>query len=365
MKPNTNKVSAPKSTTYYHPEADSIISVELPVIKQRINSFAIELAEQERPKESESSMLYQPKIQGLFQSLLETVFKMIGAFAVLTNTGVEILEAFKQEVKQLKDRQKELLEDLRLLKSEVKNKENLTHIFKKWNLWKWVLVGLCGAETMANFKIFLLLTPNMISALVASVGVALSLFIISHTFKDVINYFSSNLLKWISGIGITAFVVILLYGFASLRVLFMNGEESFSEPPSVWNFVVLNILLWGAGTIVCMIYKPLKSTVDKYEKFQQTNKKIVEIKKELDTIRLRLEAIPNEQSQALLDIDNLKSMAKHYEQIISVEYTTTVADFKSENLFRRKDNVQPKAFLETPSPLTTYFDHIVYPNSKN
>jgi len=243
---------------------------------------------------------------------------------------------------------------LRLLKSEVKNKENLTHVIKKWDQWKWVLIGLCCAETLANFKIFLLLTPNMISALVASVGVALSLFIISLTFKDVINHFSFNWWKWGSGISITAFVVVLLYGFASLRVLFISEQESFSEAPSTWSFVIINFLMWASGTLVVLIYKPLKNTIDQYKKFQLTNSKIKEVQKELDTIRLRLEAIPNEQSQAFLDIDNLKSMAKHYEP-----------DFKSENLFRRKDDVQPKSFLETPAPLTTYFDHIIYSNSKN
>ena len=132
------------------------------------------------------------------------------------------------------------------------------------------------------------------------------------------NYYPTRVWMWGSGITITILVILLLHGFAALRVLFVSEQASFSEAPSSWNFVVINFLMWAAGTLIVLIYKPLKSLTDQQEKFNLIQKQLSEIDTELQTIRLRLEAIPRDQIQELVDIEQLKFMAKHYENILSL-----------------------------------------------
>ncbi|WP_299884364.1 hypothetical protein [uncultured Lacinutrix sp.] len=342
---------------FYHPKADALFDKELPILSKAVESFAVDMANQGRPNKQDSPMLFVPKIKGLFEAFLEQVLKIIGALAVINDNGSHIKQTYAKEEEQLVKHKAELIEDKRVLVKEIKHlPQNLTHRITKWRKWQLILLGLCGAETLINWKILLILTPNAISALGASVGIAVSLFLISHSMKDIVFYFDSKMKQWLAGLSVTALVVFLLYGFATLRKVFLSDfDDGTSQDISPWIFVAVNFVMWLAGTLIALIYKPLRKTVNDFKRYKIVKDQIRKAEQQLSEINDRLDAIPMECSQKLIDLKNLRYMGEHYANLISSHYRSSVAQFKAENLLRRKDGISPDSFLEKPEPLSNYF----------
>ena len=110
---------------------------------------------------------------------------------------------------------------------------------------------------------------------------------------------------------------------------------------------------------IAFIYKPLKSDIAKNIVYSKVKKELKEVQNDIQEINNRLSEIPQELEKKLLEMKNLRFMAKHYENTIVSEYKSTVSLFISKNLFQRKDKISPQAFLEEPTKLQTYFDHIL------
>ena len=347
-------------TNFYHPKADTLLNKRIPQIQKEVKQYAIDLARQGRPKQDDPSMLFVPKITGLFEALLETLLRLIGAFTVLNEDGTYLQQAYENEELQLEKRKSELLQDQRLHQKETEGLKDVSALINRWRYkWRPVLIALSIGETAINYKILLLMTPNQITAIIASVGLCISLFIIAHSFKDILAYFQSKQMKWFIGVGIVLGVLLLLLSFNQLRISFMEMESGSFSTISKYDFVGINFVIWFSGALIALLYKVPKSIIVKHNEFQEVKGKLTDVNKELKSISERLEVMPSELNQKLIDIQNLRFMAKHYENSIVSEYHSCVALFTSENLFRRKDGVSsPKAFLETPPKLKTYFDNL-------
>ncbi|WP_439131460.1 hypothetical protein [Polaribacter sp.] len=342
------------NSNFYHKDGDRLIADRIPAIENDIKTFAQDLAEQSRPTKQDSSDLFLPKIQSFYQVLLELVFKGIGAFSVLNQTVNQITAIFEREQKALQKNLHNYNEKARVLRKDLKGLTDISHIIQKWKKWRLVLVALSIGEVAVNFKILLIVTPNQLTALVASLGLCTVLFIIAHSFKDLVNICKTKAQKWSIGVGIILGVLILLYSLNVIRVNYMENSGQLSGEVSEWSFVIINFSMWLAGAIIALLYKPLKSDVAKNVQFKKIKKELKEVESETEKINSRLTEIPKERDQKILDMQNLKYMAMHYQNTIVSHYNSGVALFKSENLFRRMDNVHPKSFSAPIPPLKTY-----------
>ncbi len=343
-------------TNFYHKSADALIAKRVPEIEVDIETFASDLAHQARPSETDTAVLFMPKIKSFYEVLLESVFKLIGAFALLNQSGTSISDAFEREKKALKKKQAKLNEKARILKKDIKGLTDISHIINKWRYkWRLVLIALSVAEVAVNYKILLIVTPNQITALVASLGLCTVLFITAHSFKDILAHFKTRAQKWGVGIGITLFVLALLYNLNRIRLSYMQNEGQVTSDISEWSFVIINMAMFLAGTIIAVLYKPLKSDIAKNVQYNKVKNELKGIELESKKITDRLTEIPKEQDEQMRDSENLKYMALHYQNMIISHYHSGVALFKSENLFRRVDGVNPKCFEQQPPKLKTYF----------
>jgi len=356
--------------TIHNEKADNLFATRIPEIQEEIITFARDLATQGRPKKADSPLLFMPKIKALFETFLEQVLRLIGAFSVLTENATLIEKHFKDEEMRLQVDKKALEEDLRLVEKEAQGQEDQSHILKRWKFkWRPLLIALTVGEVAINFKILLLVTPNVLTAAIASLSLCAALFVIAHSFKDILAYFESKATKWAVGSSIILAVLLLLYGLNKLRLAFMAGAdptatENLSE--SGYEFVVINAVLFASGVIIAMLYKPLKTTIAEQAKFTESNTKIVKLKGDIKALKDRIDAIPDEINKRLADLHGLQCMGKHYENEAVSEYHKAHSLFVTENLYRRKDGVTaPDAFLKAPPKLTTYFDHIVEPIKKS
>ena len=348
-------------TNFYNAEADALLKKDIPKIQQDIKSYAMDLARQSRPKQNDPQQLFIPKIKGLFEAFLENLLRIIGAFAVLADDRDAIEKQYEQLTLQLKTKQDGFLQDQRLLQKELEDLQDVSGLIRRW-IYKWriVLIGISIGETAINYKVMLLVTSNVLTASIASAGLCASLFIISHSFKDILAYFQSKGTKIAVALGNVIGVLVLLYSFNELRISFMETESGESAEVSAIEFLAINFTMWISGTVIAFLYKPLKSIIAKHKAYNRVETKLQEVNAKNQTIVDRLEAIPKELHQKLVDIQNLRVMAKHYENTVVSEYHSCVALFVSENLFRRKDGITaPKAFLEETPKLRTYFDHII------
>lgn len=345
-----------QTTNFYHKSADALIAKRVLEIEEDIEIFASDLAHQCRPTDTDTAVLFMPKIKSFYQVLLESVFKLIGAFALLNRSGTSISDAFEREKKALKKKQAKLSEKARVLRKDIKGLTDISHLIKRWAYkWRPVLIALSVAEVAVNFKILLIVTPNQITALVASLGLCTVLFITAHSFKDILAYFKTRAQKWAVGIGIALFVLALLYNLNRIRLSYMHNEGQVTSDISEWSFVIINMAMFLAGTIIAVLYKPLKSDIAKHVQYNKVKNELKGIESESKKITDRLTEIPKEQTQQIRDSENLKYMALHYQNMIVSHYNSGVALFKSENLFRRVDGVNPKCFNEQPPKLKTYF----------
>ena len=296
---------------------------------------------------------------------LSNEYKMIGAFNVLNQTPNQIRDIFEREKKALKKKQDKLHEKARILRKDIKGLTDISHIINKWKYkWRLVLIALSVGEVAVNYKILLIVTPTQITALVASLGLCTVLFIVAHSLKDILAHFKTKPQKWGIGLGITTGVLALLYSLNTIRVSYMQNEGQVTSDISEWNFVIINFAMWLAGAIIAMLYKPLKSQIAKNVQYKKVKDELKGIESEMKQITDRLTEIPKEEDQKLLDMENLKYMAQHYQNMIISHYHSGVALFKSENLFRRVDGVNPKCFNQQPPKLKTYFGQSETP-SKN
>lgn len=339
--------------------ADALIEKEVPVIRQQVQSYAVDLANKKLPSIQDSLEVYLPKIKQPFQVLLEKVHKLIGARRAKADS-ISLKENYQKEEKILSTRKLELEQDLRLLRKDEKNlNNNLKHIMRNWHISLFFLVLLSFAEAILNYKIFLLISTNNATALISAIGVAIALFILSHVFKDILNHFPNKKMKWIVGFVVVGLVTGLLYGFATLRLSFLSEVDESANAISEWVFVILNLTLFLAGAILVLIYKPDKQTASDFRAHKIVGDEIRIKSKEVVSIDKRLSILTEERNDKLGDLYGILLMAKHYEKIISSEYLSACALFTSENIIARKDSVSnPKAFLEKPTPLITYFDDI-------
>lgn len=356
--------------TIYNAKCDTMIAQRVPQIQEEIVTFARDLATQGRPKQQDSALLFLPKIKALFETFLEQLLRIIAAFSVLTEDGSRIKAQYKEELERLKVNREALEQDLRLVQKDAVGLIDLSHILKRWKFkWRPLLIALTVGEVAINFKIFLLVTPNLLVAGIASISLCVGLFVVAHSYKDILAYFTSKLVKRAVGSGILLGVVLLLYSINKIRLAYLveidpSATENLSE--SGYEFIMMNLVLFCAGVIIAVLYKPLKSTVAKHAVYKKIHNTINTLTGEIKTISDRIDLIPEKLAQKLEDIRQLQYMGKHYENEVVSEYLKTHSLFISENLFRRKDGITaPDAFLEKPPKLTTYFDHISVEPVKN
>jgi len=355
MKTTNKKID----TGYFVQKAETLISTSIAEIGVKTKTFAEDQARQQRPLLHDPMELYIVKIQAMFMVLLEQVLKMIGAFKVLKETPEHLKELYERETKKLKAKKEELLEDLRLLSKDLEGLVDISGLIDRWRYkWRIILIFLTFGEVAVNYKALLSVTPNQIVAILSATGLSIFLFVTAHSFKDIINYFSSRTVKIGVGILNVLLVILLLYGLNEIRISYLENDGEVISDTSKYSYIVLNFALWISGAIIALLYKPLKPQVEKHEKFQKVKKEFQYVKSEINKIDNRLEEIPNELEQKQAELHGLKCMAKHYENIISAAYISAVADFKEHNLFSRKDKITPKSFLEKPPKLKTYFDTI-------
>ena len=347
------------SIGFYNQKADKLFEKRIPQLNKENKVFAQDLANQSRPNQNDPQILFMPKIKGLFDALLQEVLRIIGAFSVLHQTGAHLIEIYKREVTALKQKKAELLEDIRLIRKDILGLTDISHIIRKW-VYKWrpVLIALSVGEVAVNYKILLIITPNQATSLVASLGLCTVLFVIAHSFKDLLAYANSKLLKWVVGTSIVLGVLSLLWNLNTIRVSYMRNQDGELTSISEFSFVIINFSMWCAGAIIAYLYKPLKSEISSNAKYKKVKQELKTVEAELKTVNNRLAEIPSELDEKIENIKHMNNMAKHYESSLTHEYRSSVAMFVSENLFRRKDKVSPKAFLLEPPKLETYFDHI-------
>ncbi len=355
MKTKSKKID----TGYYVQKADILISTTISEIKTQNKMYAIDQARQFRPLVDDPMELFIPKIRGWFESLLEKTLKIIGGFEVLNQKPEYLKKLYEKEVNQLNEKKEELLEDVRLLQKDLDGLIDISGVINQWKYkWRIVLILLTFGECSINYKALLSVTPNQIVAIISAIGLSIFLFITAHSFKDIQSYFPSKNMKIIVGILNVLMVLFLLFGLNELRLSYKENDGMIVSDTSKYSLIVLNFALWLSGAIIALLYKPLKSQIEKYEKFQKVKKELHVFTTQVKEIDKRLEAIPSELEQKQVELYSLQCMAKHYENIVCAEYYSCVADFKEHNLFSRKDKVTPKAFLEKAPKLRTYFDTI-------
>ncbi|QMU66228.1 MAG: hypothetical protein GKR88_19390 [Flavobacteriaceae bacterium] len=347
------------TVVYTNKEADRLIVKTIPQITHQVRTNAIDLAAKGLPKIGDPLSIYLPLILTLFQSLLEKVHKLIGAEAIASQIKTT-KENYKKEEEHLISFLKELGEELRLLRKRAKElSENLGHIIGKWRVALLFLVILSFAETLLNYKIFLPISSNNAMALVGASGIALAFFIISHVFKDILNFFPARRTKILVGLGIVSLITALLYSFAMMRLAFISEiDASASQHVSEWNFVILNLVLFLAGVALTLIYKPSKKVFNDYHTHLKVAKKLKAKKREYKTAESRLAILSKEKNDHLDRLEGIQLMAKNYERTLEAEYGQSFALWCKENLIARKqsDGI-PKCFSEKPSSLTTYFQN--------
>ncbi len=355
MKTKNKKID----TGYFVQKADTMISNSIAEIKVQNKVHATDQARQQRPLLADPMELFIPKIQGWFVPLLEQVMKIIGAFAILTQTPEYFTELYDKESKKLQFKKEEILEDIRLLSKDLEGLVDISGVINQWRFkWRIVLILLTFGEVAVNYKALLSVTPNQIVAIFSALGLSIFLFITAHSFKDIVNYFPSRPTRIFVGVLNVLLVLFLLVSLNEIRLSYLENDGAVISDVSKHSFTVLNGALWCAGSIIALLYKPLKSQIEKHEKFQKIKKELQAVKSEVGKINQRLEQIPKELEEKQEELHGLKCMAKHYENIICASYYSTVADFKEHNLFSRKDKITPKSFLEKPPKLKTYFDDI-------
>jgi hypothetical protein len=344
---------------FYNQKADALFAKRIPQINKEIKIFALDLAGQSRPNINDPQILFMPKIKGLFDALLQEVLRIIGAFSVLNQTGEHLIEIYEREVTALKQKKEELLEDVRLIRKDILGLADISHVIRKWVYkWRLVLIALSVGEVAVNFKILLIITPNQLTALVASLGLCTVLFVVAHSLKDLLGYVNSKELKWGVGITIVLGVLTLLWSLNTIRVSYMENQDGELTNISEFSFVIINFSMWIAGAIIALLYKPMKSEIASNTKYKKVKLELKTVEAELKKVTDRLTEIPSELDQKKENIKHMNNMAKHHENSVRFEYRSSVAMFVSENLFRRKDKISPKAFLTEPPKLETYFDHI-------
>ena len=354
MKPKSN-------TIYINKEADTLIKTEIPIAIKQLETHAVDLAIKELPKREDPLKLYLPIIRALFQSLLEHVHQLLGAKRTMTDKQA-IEENYAKEETLLITKTNALYEDIRVLKKlEKALNDNLKHIIKNWTIALFFLVLLSFSETLLNYKIFLPISSNNVTALVGATGISISFFIICHVFPNILNVFETKVMKWLVGLGIVSMVTALLYSFAKMRLSFASHIDTLStENLSEWNFVILNLILFLSGVALTLIYKPNKQIFENYHKHKIISDQIKTLSKDYQEAEKRLTVLLQEKNNELGTLDGILLMAHHYEKTISAEYMKVFAIWSKENMIARKDKVQPNAFLEIPEPLTTYFDDIKF-----
>jgi len=350
-----------KKTTsgYFVQKADTLISTSLAEIKVKNKIYSVDQARQRRPFLEDSMELFIPKIQGWFTPLLEKVLKMIGAFVMLKQSAEDFKVRYDQEIETLQTKKEELLEDVRLLSKDLEGLVDIGGVIHKWHYkFRPLLVFLTFGEVAVNYRALLTITPNQIVAIFSALGLSIFLFVTAHSLKTLVNYFSSKSMKTSVVILTVVLVIALLFGLNEIRLSYLESNGAVISDTSKYSFIILNFALWISGAIIALLYRPMKSQVEKHDKFQKVKKELQAVKSEVNNINQRLEVIPKELEEKQVELHGLKCMAKHYENIICSEYYSTIADFKEHNLFSRKDKITPKAFLEKPPKLKTYFDHI-------
>jgi len=350
-----------KTIIYTNTEADALLAKQLPLITEELKTNAVDLAVKGLPKHNDSLAMYLPIIRAHFQSLLEETHKLLGAKRTKTDQRI-IEQNNSKEENLLTEKNAALEEDLRVLKKQEKGfNDNLGHHIRNWRIALFFLGLLSFSETLLNYKIFLPISSNNLTALFGAMGIAIAFFIISHVFKDILNFFSTKMMKWLVGIGIVSLVTGLLYSFAKMRLSYaVNAETLSTEHVSEWNFVILNLTLFLSGVALTLIYKPSKQILADYHKHKIIGDQIKTLSKEHKEAEHRLAVLLQEKNAQLCELDGILLMAHHYEKIVSADYIKAFALWCNENLITRKDKVQPKAFSETPKPLITYFDEVEF-----
>ena len=347
------------SAVYSNRDVEQLLSKEVKTIEQQIKTYAIDLSAKNLPCKDDKLSLYISKIRAPFQNLLEKVHKKISAIGIASEIE-SITENYEQEEQTLKDDLEKTTQELRLRKKEVKElKGNLGHEIKHWNIALWCLFALTFSEILINFKIFLPISSNNLTAFIGALGIGISLFIICHVYKDILALFSTRSTKIIAGISIVALVTALLYSFARMRLsMIADVGETSTEHISEWNFVLLNLVLFLSGIALTVIYKPSKQVISDHQKHKKIADQIKKLQQEYTAADTRLASLTKEKNAKLDELKGIVLMSHHYERIVISEYLRVFALWCSEAIIARKDDETPKCFSETPEPLTTYFETI-------
>lgn len=348
-----------ENIVYTNTEAETLITTELEVIGKSILINAIDLAEKELPKQNDSLKGYGLFVQSIFQCLLEKVHKHLGAKRSLLAIETATVQ-YEKESQEIQDHNHAIKEDLRLLnKQEKQQNPTAPNSIRNYHVSLCLLALLCMSEVVINYKIFLPISTNSLTALIGAIGIGISLAVICHVYKDILALVSYTISKWLLGGGIITFIILLLFSFAELRLSYYSQLDTVgTQHLSSWNFVMINLTLLLSGIALTFRYKPSLKVVAESKAYKKLSREIQHKKKQHQANTEALTALTKKHHEFLDKHERICYMAHYYEKVICGEYKKAFAMWHNENLIIRKDNIRPKAFGDIPPPLNTYFENL-------
>lgn len=222
-----------------------------------------------------------------------------------------------------------------------------------------LILGLISGELAFLVHSLQVITPNYQSAINLAISIVISVGLIGH-FGDVIirRIFKDLIIRKIARICLVLFIATIFIAMGILRQQYLYLKQSLIIEDSLWYFVGINFLLFGALYLISELIMPI--VIEDFKemiKFLRTQNKFKKIKTKIKNLETELEASKEELFLSLTDKVRITSFHKDMESLVDRYYKQSVSMYKQVNIDVRLDGI-PEYFNESPPELDFFTNKI-------
>lgn len=289
---------------------------------------------------------YTGEIKAGYEKLATEVFHYLQPEAHFPEAKVDA-DYFKEKVKNL---------DTEINEKEAQNQrdENSLKDFAPNSiptrvLWAFLITFLITiGEIVFNTKAFQVTGENMLFALILSIGVSISVFVLTHITPMLYKAAKTKLQRLTVIVGALLLVTSLFTALAIFRSSYLATHDVHIQPGY---FVIINLFFFIVSALLSFFVLPSWSEIKENALQLKLQYVVKKRKKEIEQLKAEREKI----MVTIMERTKVRIRIAHYANYaverIRKMYLETMGMFKTTNLTYRSDNTPPDCFSEDPPSL--------------
>lgn len=328
------------------------------------NGIAIPLAKDlgnmkpSKPEVDCTKDVYTGVIDGAYSKMMMSIKKELQSEIEAHHIIADKIEADKK----LEEAEAELEKaetDYRLKKRELEACDKT--IEKKAKRYKWtrgILFFLVLVDTLISGTALQAMGYPLITSYILGFAIGVGIFLVAEYLPEIISKGKTLWQKRLITILIFTGLFVVFYVLGIFRTTTFSGNTVFGNGAGPLYFACLNLFFTAVATLVVFFAGLTREEKKIWDKYKTAEGEALELKKEVDTLKIRITDIRKEQKESELARKQIQIYAHDMQELVQRLYEESQKTFYSTNCIHRSDGKVPKFFEDDIPMLPSFYSSL-------